>query len=212
MRPVLIAMLATATLTLAGCFRPTVPAVVGSPATFDPTPYARTGVMAIDGRTVSNTVTGWNSDPYGGKTRGTLAIIESAFNAVLLDKGYELVDRGDFNQVVSELNFQSNFGDSAQKVAELGKAMNVKAILVVRLNSLAASAATGSNTQTGISIGLSAKLIDVTKASIVWQASWVGNQSVMDSSDEALAVERTARGVALALPSLNGWMPNPPAK
>ena len=59
-------------------------------------------------------------------------VVEDEFLRILLDKGYSLVSRSDMAAVVKEQQFQRS-GLTEDNAAEVGKLLNVPAVLVVRI-------------------------------------------------------------------------------
>ena len=186
----------------------------------DVSTYKRIAIISSVG-----TVEG-QSNSYQQKTSASSIAdgVTGVFNEVMLSKGFSVVERSDFDTVLKEQKFQSDWGgDSTRRAAEIGKALNVPAILIVRVSRASWRQRYGYNPSTGttlpdidVNTSISAKLVDVERAAIVWQATYAGEQPGSNADAFQSVIEICARGVANAFPTLDpnaaALPPQPPAK
>lgn len=134
-------------------------------------------------------------------------LLEDQFLPLLLRKGYQVGARStDFEQVRKEIQFQQpDSGYTSRDYARLGKALNVRAVLVIAVTELESTRKRVKNLE-GKSItvyetraSLGARLIAVEGAEILWVGTSTATYRV-DRGSENLVVARVARAVAKALP------------
>jgi len=90
--------------------------------------------------------------------------IEDVFISAIMKKGYKIVSRSDFEQIMNEMKLQySDITDVA--AAEIGKILNIPAILIVQVTQIEEFKLFG-NRHVQVSIG--ARLISVEKSEVLW--------------------------------------------
>ena len=104
-------------------------------------------------------VVGVQGDIRGEAAKGQ---ITNFFNQQLLRKGYNPIERQQIKHILTEQNFQSENLTGTSGAAQIGKVLNVDAVVLVNIP------------QFGEELNMSAKMIDVEDASILWSASGTG--------------------------------------
>jgi hypothetical protein len=80
----------------------------------------------------------------------------------LLKRGYNVVERTQVQKILNEQGFQTSGATSALDPAEMGRILNVAAILIVNVPQL------------GEHISMTAKMVEVETGSIVWMGEGTG--------------------------------------
>lgn len=101
----------------------------------------RVAVVQVDGALRSNTARNQVAD---------------YFNSELLERGYNPIERAQVEALLSEQEFQASDLTSAAGIARAGQILNVDAVVLVNIGSF------------GEEISMTAKLVDVEDASILW--------------------------------------------
>ncbi|MCI5179894.1 MAG: hypothetical protein D3911_11355 [Candidatus Electrothrix sp. AW3_4] len=110
--------------------------------------------------------------------------VEDIFMFDLLNKGYQVASRSDVKQVMEELHFQGSLL-TEEKIAEIGRILNVSAMLIVSVTDLGYERQqSGSNY---VSAALGTRLIGVEKAEFLWGGRCSGTGSQIGSTLEDLA-------------------------
>lgn len=160
------------------------PSAVTSPH-YNPEKYSRVAVIAIPEQQDVNP--------------GLLRRIEDSCNMEIMKKGYSVVSRSDIARVMNELNFQRmSLTDQSTKVTQIGKILKVPGIVIASVNNVREIAhvlpetySSGSNNDrsysnysgaqvtTISSAAVSARLVDVSTADVLWigQASLGGSEN-----------------------------------
>lgn len=171
----------TASFMLVAC---STPSAVTSPH-YNPEKYARVAVIAIPEQPDINP--------------GLLRRIEDSCNMEIMKKGYSVVSRSDIARVMNELNFQKmSLTDQSTKVTQVGKILKVPGIVLASVNNVreidhvlpetyssgssnsgSYSSYSGAQVTTISSAAVSARLVDVSTADVLWigQASLGGAEN-----------------------------------
>lgn len=88
--------------------------------------------------------------------------IADFFAMELIKKGYKPVERTQINAIITEQGMQHNALTSSKNVAEIGKILNVDAVVVVNISSW------------GEKIDMTAKILDAEDGSVLWIGSGSG--------------------------------------
>lgn len=88
--------------------------------------------------------------------------VADLFAMELLKRGYDVVERNQVDKILKEQGFQTSGATSALDPAEMGRILNVGAILIVNVPTL------------GQQISMTAKMTEVETASIVWMGEGTG--------------------------------------
>ena len=160
---------------------------------FVPANYRRIAVLVID-----------NTGRSGGGVRRQA---EDAFMRAVIGKGYTLAARSDVDRVVDELRFQRS-GYTSEDIARVGNMLNVSALLIASIDHASLRSRNyrlrdgGSNTVYYSQATVSARLVSVREAEVLWLASFTGSQTLGDrGNNDEEAIPGVAAVVASALPS-----------
>jgi len=120
-----------------------------------------------------------------GPLNGELARnqVSDFFVGQLLKKGYTPVERAQVQAVFDEQEFQSSDLTSPENVAKAGRILNVQAILVVNVPTFEEE------------LSMTAKLIDVEDAGIIWMASGTGSSGKSAATFLGAAAGATAGAI-----------------
>ena len=133
---------------------------------------------------------------------GYLRQVEDEFVQAVIRKGYTVATRSDIEQIKKELKFQDS-GWTDEDIMEVGRMLNVPAILIVSIND--SSDDSRRNSQgTRIyyaSASIGSRLLNVEKAEILWLASYTGTVRISKSNQRGMALAPVARVVAEAFPN-----------
>lgn len=170
--------------------------VTGSPEKLDTSGYKKLVVtVAVKGDDVLD-------------SRGSMAIVESAFVNRLLGKGYLIAERSDLDRVLEEMGLQQQSGlTSTGDAVKAGRMLNAEGILVIELlrfhaiNQRDIYDGGGVAWKREANVGLSAKLVDIQKGAQVWTASYFKKHSGFVAVDPQKALEISAGKVAEAFPA-----------
>ena len=101
--------------------------------------------------------------PFEYRTRNNQISVEDYFEQELMGKGYNIVERIKIESMLKELQFQQSDLTDQDKTAQIGKFLNVDALLsgVVSISS----------SRDDINVDISVKLTSVEDASILWSGS-----------------------------------------
>jgi hypothetical protein len=155
---------------------------------FRPADYDRIAVMVVD---------------HSGRSQdGHQRQVEDAFMSAVIAKGYTLAARSDVERVLSELKFESE-GATAENVSRLGQMLNVSALLIASIDTDGTfTEQNDGRTSYYTSMAVSARLVSVRQAEVLWVASHsgrtFGNQTRNGDSN---IVSSVATAVAVAFPS-----------
>ncbi len=133
-------------------------------------------------------------------------LVEDEFLQVLLDKGYSLVSRSDIASVVKEQQFQKS-GLTEDNARQLGKLLNVPAVLVVRITECTAENQRSAELPKQILMGrvsLEARLVSVETGRTTWTLSQDGSHMLTGRSELSTLLSRVARKLATSFPDKNG--------
>ena len=156
----------------------------------------------------------------GDKQTGLQRLIEDEFVSVLMNSGYSLAARSDLRSVLKELILEQS-GLTQGDAAAIGKLLNVAAVIFVSVTELKIDDPNQKKTQSRaatsrlrISVAMSARLIHVESAKLLWTGKFRQSLTVADSSRVLPVVTDVAKSVASALPkrpkdALSGQMPKP---
>ena len=165
-----------------------------STATFDPKSLTKLAVLVVG----ANVARG--ADTQNDHQR----LVEDEFLRVLLGKGYTLVSRSDMASVIKEQSFQRS-GMTEDNAAELGKLLNIPAVLVVRITECKAETqkVRGANALVGrASVG--ARLIMVESGLIGWTRPLSDSQVLRSRGELNPLLARVASDIAEAFPNKDG--------
>lgn len=113
---------------------------------YDFSSVKRVAVVAVEGASAVNREAAQNQ-------------IASMFNQELLGKGYSPVERSQIREVMDEQNFAQSDATRASGAAELGRILNVDAAIILNIP------------QYGDLMEMSAQMVDVESARIIWSAN-----------------------------------------
>lgn len=159
---------AIATISLVGCAGTTSRGAASS--AYDFQSVDQVAVVAVEG---------------GGASEAATNQISDMFSQVLLKKGYQPVGRSQVQELIAEQDFQLGPRTSNTDVAQLGKILNVDAVIMVNIP------------QYGNKLSLSAEMLDVDTAAIVWSATGTA-RSAADSNELLGGVLGGVFGAAVA--------------
>lgn len=134
---------------------------------------------------------------------GAIRQVEDEFMRAALEKGYTLAARSDVEKILEEQNLQQS-DLTEQQIAEIGRILNVPAVLIASINS--ASAQQYSYSQGGsyylVDVSISARLLSVELGEVLWISSYTGRLDAPGSNREARAqtLPPVAQVVARGLP------------
>jgi hypothetical protein len=172
-----------------------------SASSFDPKGLTKLAVVVVGSARSGNPVRG-GQDNLTAQQR----LVEDEFVRVLLQKGYSLVSRSDIEAVVKEQRFQKS-GLTPEDAVEVGKLLNVPAVLVVRVTDTAIENQRSLRTNTMVLVGkasLGARLVSAESGLILWSRAEHGSQEVANRSGASYVLAQTAKKVAVAFPDKNG--------
>jgi hypothetical protein len=141
-------------------------------------------------------------------------LVEDEFVQVLIGKGYSLVSRSDIASVVKEQQFQQS-GLTEDNAAELGKLLNVSAVLVLRINECTATSQFAAKVRRQVLVGratLGARLVSVESGQIWWTRSFTGTRVIGSKGEVNRVLAMVANNVASAFPAKNGANVKPGSK
>jgi hypothetical protein len=122
-------------------------------ADFDPTALAKLAVLVV------------GNEKSREEQSGHARLVEDVFLETLLAKGHTIAARSDVESVFKEQRFQ-NSGRTEEMAANIGKLLNVPAVLVIRITEDSTESTRQSTILGRASIG--ARLVDVQTGAIVW--------------------------------------------
>ncbi|XCN71263.1 MAG: hypothetical protein Q3M24_13175 [Candidatus Electrothrix aestuarii] len=120
--------------------------------------------------------------------------VEDIFMFDLLNKGYQVASRSDVEQVMEEIHLQGS-SLTEEKIAELGRILNVSAMLIVSVTDLNRDRQYH-NSDSYVSAALGARLIGVEKAEFLWGGRCSGTGAQVGNT-----LEDTAKKIAEKFPS-----------
>lgn len=160
---------------------------------FDPARFARVAVIVTD-----------NTNRVGDGYRHQ---VEDAFMRAIMAKGYILAARSDVDEVVRELRFQAR-GYTAQDVMRIGNMLNVTGLVIASIDNTSMRSESyqrkdGSrNTVYYSDATVSARLVSVQQAEVLWIASYTGSRYIGEGSrDQYAGIPSAANVVANSFPS-----------
>ncbi len=113
---------------------------------YDFSTLKRVAVVAVEGASVHNRDAAQNA-------------IANIFNQYLMTKGYSPVERSQIKAVIDEQNFSHSSYTSTAGAAKLGRILNVDAAIILNIP------------RYGQVMEMSAKMVDVDTAAIIWSAN-----------------------------------------
>jgi Curli production assembly/transport component CsgG len=161
---------------------------------FDPEKLPKLAVVVV-GRT-GQRVVGIQSKSDPGR------LVEDQFVEILLQKGYNVVSRSDLQSVIKEQQFQRS-GLTEDNAAELGKLLNVPAVMVLRITESTTESQRDQRTGTNVIIGrasLGARLVSVESGGILWTSNHTESGPVRARGQESLVLVDVAKNIAVAFP------------
>lgn len=145
---------------------------------------------------------------------GSVRTVEDEFVRALVEKGYIIASRTDNSRIQQELRFQASSATEPEKLAQLGRILNVSAVMLVSINNLDTQnytpAITSNNRQYfRTSVSMSGRLLSAAGAEILWLSSYEGQYQVANYNAGAEALAPVAQIVASGLPrrTLSGGQP-----
>lgn len=143
---------------------------------------------------------------YGGSGEGALREVEDEFTSHLIGKGYAVAARGaDVDRVLEELRFQRQ-GVTDRDVQQLGRMLNVPAVLLVSINENSSSSEYVRYTDGSAgtiywgSGAIGARLISVERGEVLWISSYSTRIQIAQGSEQTRVLAPIAQGVASAFP------------
>ncbi len=139
---------------------------------------------------------------------GAIQQVEDEFMRMAMRKGYTLAARSDMEAVLREQRLQHG-PVTEEAMVRLGLALGVPAILLVSINEVNTTRyqpAISFGNQRGYAtlVSMSARLITVEQAQVVWISSYTGRIRVSDRREESQALVPIAYVVASGLPNRSG--------
>lgn len=183
------------------------------PVAFDPEPIDKLAVVMVSGsRPRASTFV-----PRSGSQRADeQRLVEDKLGIALSNKGYALVSRSDLEALTREKSLQGS-GLTEENVSELGKLLNVPAVMVVRITECEADEfqkkATGTKKKTATSslsaatratmatAALGARLINVQTGEVLWCRAAIDSQEVGGKLETSQVLAKVVKKIGDALPS-----------
>ena len=107
--------------------------------------------------------------PFELSPKGADVSAEQYFEQELLFKGYEIIERSQAESILKELLFQQTDLISKDNIAEMGRMLNVNALVI---GNVQVNYSTDKHNEKYVrAIDISAKLVSVEDASILWSGS-----------------------------------------
>jgi hypothetical protein len=133
-------------------------------------------------------------------------LVEDKLGIQLGKKGYTLVSRSDLQAVMQEKRFQQS-GLTEENVTELGKLLNIPAVMVVRITDCEAedyqkkSGSRSTMRATMATAALGARLVSVETGEVVWCRAGIDSQEVGGKLEATELLSKVAKKICDALPS-----------
>ena len=132
-------------------------------------------------------------------------LVEDKLGIQLSKKGYTLVSRSDLQAVMQEKQFQQS-GLTEENVAELGKLLNIPAVMVVRITACETdeyqkkSGARSTSRATMATAALGARLVSVETGEVLWCRTDIESEDVGGKLEASELLTKVAKKIGDALP------------
>jgi PBP1b-binding outer membrane lipoprotein LpoB len=130
-------------------------------------------------------------------------LVEDKLSILLGNKGYTLVSRSDLQAVLEEKQFQKS-GVTEQNVSDLGKLLNVPAVMVVKITLCDAENARQQGANAAGMIGsaaLGARLVSVETGEIIWCRTLIDSREIATKGAASDILVNVAKKVGEMFPS-----------
>lgn len=189
------------------------PAKSSKPSGFDPEAIDKLAVVMVgDSR---RRVFPSGSSRGGQQRTDEERLVEDKLGILLSNKGYALVSRSDLEALMREKSLRES-GLTEENVAELGKLLNVPAVMVVRITECEANEfqkkTSGAKSKTGTrrvgtttranmaTAALGARLISVQTGEVLWCRTAIDAQEVEGKLESSEVLAKVAKKIGDALP------------
>jgi hypothetical protein len=128
-------------------------------------------------------------------------VVESAFINMGIKKKYDIVDRNDFHSISNEIQFQLNY--SSDQISQIGKSLGAKCVFIVNVHTVRTyNYKVGDTYVHKVSIGISAKMIEVETTNIIWHGEHVSEPLDVGIGGIPKHLHHIAEEIAKTLPEL----------
>lgn len=189
------------------------PAKSSKPSGFDPEAVDKLAVVMVGDPRRRSSIP---SLSRGGQQRtDDERLVEDKLGILLSNKGYALVSRSDLEALMREKSLQGS-GLTEENASELGKLLNVPAVMVVRITECEAEEfqkkASGSKSKTGTrqtgstaranmaTAALGARLISVQTGEVLWCRTAIDAQEVGGKLETSQVLAKVAKKIGDTLP------------
>jgi hypothetical protein len=136
---------------------------------------------------------------------GVFRTIEEEFLRALVEKGYVIASRSDQTRVQGEINFQSSRASEPEKLAQMGRMLNVSAILLVSVNDMdtqqySPAFQTNGRQYFHTHVDISSRLLSASQAEVLLLSSYQQTYPVSGYNSGSEALPWVARVVASGIP------------
>jgi len=138
-------------------------------------------------------------------------LVEDKLGILLGNKGYALVSRSDLQSVMQEKQFQES-GLTEENVSDLGKLLNIPAVMVVRITEFGAESQrklggkSKPNSNVTVAIAaLGARLVSVETGEILWCRTSIESEEVAGKLDATEVLTKVAAKIGNAFPNRAGF-------
>lgn len=191
------------------------PEKASKPAGFDAEKIDKLAVVMVSGsRTRSAS---FSSLSRGGSQRADeQRLVEDKLGIALSNKGYALVSRSDLEALLREKSLRES-GLTEENVSQLGKLLNVPAVMVVRITACeadefqkktgsakkkAATRPLGASTRANMATAaLGARLISVQSGEVLWCRAAIDSQEVAGKLETSQVLAKVVKKIGDALPA-----------
>lgn len=185
------------------------------PIGFDPEKIDKLAVVMVSGSRTRSPA--FSSVSRSGSQRADeQRLVEDKLGIALSNKGYALVSRSDLEALMREQSLRDS-GLTEENVSEVGKLLNVPAVMVVRITECAADEfqkkAAGSKKKTAArqlggttrvnmaTAALGARLISVQTGEVLWCRAAIDSQEVGGKLDASQVLAKAVKKIGDALPA-----------
>lgn len=147
---------------------------------------------------------------YSNISEGSFTQLEDSFQTGLLRKGYQVASRSDLRNVLQEIQLSNSGLTDASDAQQLGKQLNVPAILVVKFTNLAVNQRQGdilrgetANMMSDVHADVSARLIGVETGEVLWTGN-ISHQASVAVGSEGSVLRDLVQPLVDAVPARTG--------
>jgi hypothetical protein len=136
---------------------------------------------------------------------GNYREVEEEFMRTTIEKGYTVASRSDIERLQRELQFQASGATEADKITKIGRILNVRVLLLVSVNKVETheyqpTIRVGGQQYFATTVSISARLITVNEAQVLWISSYEGSKRVSNINGSTEAIAPIAHIVASGFP------------